>query len=514
MVDAPVLTGRFSGVASRDAGSVLRLEHVTKVFSGTVALRDISIDLRRGEVHGVVGKNGAGKSTLVNIISGMLEPDEGRIIVNGRTYRGLSRAVAKREGIAIVPQEPQVVLDYTVAENLLIPDFEFFRYNIVNWGATHRKAREIVERTNLSLNVEARAGDLSISEQQLMLVIKACYVEHARIIILDEASASLSQKDERLFFDLVRKMRDEGNTVVFISHRIDEILGVCDRVTVLRDGRSVATVDCEGLDKRTVSRMIVGEEVNENSFGSAGREVGDVVLSVRDLCRAGAFKDISFDLRSGEILGLAGLRGSGRTEILKAVAAIDPPDEGVVRVDGFSGQFERPSEAYANGVVYLPEDRENEGIVTMLSVRENLVLNSLHKIIRNGLIDGAMEAAHVAGLMEALDVRAASPEQEIGQLSGGNKQKVLVGRIMAADPKAFLLDEPTRGVDIAAKSSILHVIRDDLTRSAGVILTSPGLDDLMQVCDRILVLYRGEIVKEVARRDFNEGDLFFALQGA
>ena len=493
---------------------VLRMEHLTKIFSGTVGLRDVNIDFRKGEVHGVIGKNGAGKSTLVNIVSGILEPTDGRIIVNGRAYRALSRAAAKREGVAIVPQEPQVIRDYTVAENLLIPGLEFSRYGVVNWKATYDKARQIIERANIAINVEAKAGDLSIGEQQLMLVIKACYAERARVIILDEASASLSQKDEGLFFDLVQRMRGEGKTVIFISHRIDEILAVCDRVTVLRDGRLIATMPCGDLDKRTVSRLIVGEEVGENSLASSAGTFGDVVLSVKGLSRAGVFAGVSFELRRGEIIGLAGLRGSGRTEILKAIVGVDPVDGGVVKGGAVEGRFESPSEAYENGVVYLPEDRENEGVIGALCVRENLVLNSLHKISRNGVIDRDLEVKHVSALMEALDVKAASPEQEIGQLSGGNKQKVLVGRVLAADPRAFLLDEPTRGVDIATKASILRVIREKLTRSAGVILTSPGLDDLIHVCDRILVLYRGEILKEVTRDDFDEGDLFFALQGA
>lgn len=514
MSDAQASRKQTLQVSREETNSILRIRNVTKIFSGTVALHDINIDIGAGEVHGIIGKNGAGKSTLVNIISGMLEPTEGRIVVNGRTYKGLSRSGAKREGIAIVPQEPQVVLDYTVAENLSIPNYQFLKYNIINWQSTQAKAREIVERANIPINVESRAGDLSISERQLMLVIKACYAENARIIILDEASASLSQKDEGLFYDLIRRMKEDGNTIILISHRLDEILSICDRVSVLRDGRSVATVPCDELDKRTASRLIVGDEVTENLVGSTSSEIGDVVLSVKDLQQAGVFKDISFDLRRGEIIGLAGLRGSGRTEILKSIVGIDPFDKGVVSAGKVTGSFAGPSEGYANGVMYLPEDREGEGLINVLSVRENLVLNSLDKISRIGLLSREMEEKHVSGLMKMLDIRASSPEQEIGQLSGGNKQKVVVGRILAADPTVFLLDEPTRGIDIATKASILRTIQENLTKTAGVIITSPGLDDLIQICDRILVLYGGEFVKEVAREDFNEGDLFLAMQGA
>ncbi len=495
--------------------NILTMHKVTKIYSGTVALDNIDINIKKGEVHGIIGKNGAGKSTLVNIFAGVTEPTAGKITINGKVYSGLSRQVAKNEGIAIVPQEPQVVLDYTVAENLFMPNYvRHEKFKIIDWPNMYAAAKEIIQANNLSINAEAKASDLTISEQQLLLVIKACYVDNSQIIILDEASASLSQKDEKVFYDMIQKMKEAGRTIIFISHRVDEILKLCDRVTVIRDGRTIATVSCDELDKEKISRLIVGEELKGNDYQLNDEINGEIVLKVEGLTKYGVFKKISFCLRKGEVLGFAGLRGSGRTEIFKSIIGVDSFDEGSIIAGNVNGRFRSPSEAFQNGVVYLPEDREYEGLISVLSVRENLVLNSLDKIRRGFFLSKEKEQNHVSDLIKLLDVKTTSPEQEIGQLSGGNKQKVVVGRILASEPTVFILDEPTRGIDIAAKAGILQLIQRELRKTSGIIITSPGLEDLIQVCDRILVLHEGQIIKEVSRESFDEGELYYAMQGA
>ncbi len=497
---------------------VLRLKKVTKMFAGTLALDGVDLEIKRGEIHGLIGKNGAGKSTLVNIIAGVLEPTEGEIVLEGQVLKSLSRSESREKKIAIVPQEPQVVLDYTVTENLFMPDYiisPIFRN--VNFKAMQQKAQEIVDQAGFEVNVEALASDLTVSERQLLLVVKAAYVEDARIIILDEASASLSQKDEELFFNIVRKIREEGNTVIFISHHIDEILSLCDRITVLRDGTTIGSFECTDLDTEKTSHLIIGEELDEvavpsEKAGKPVREFGENVLSVQSLTKAGVFKDISFEIKQGEILGFAGLRGSGRTEIFKCIVGADDFDYGHIACGEVHGHFKDPADAQKNGLVYLPEDREGEGIVEVLSVRENLILNSLKKITNLGLINRKKESQQVQALVDLLDIKIASPEQEISQLSGGNKQKVVVGRIMGAEPRVFILDEPTRGIDIVAKASILKIIADKLSKEAGILITSPGIEELMQICDRIIVLYGGEIVKEFHKKDFSEKNIYFTMQ--
>ncbi len=492
----------------------LKLQDISKIYPGTVALHKVNIDVKKGEVHGIIGKNGAGKSTLVEIIAGITTPTGGRISLGGKSYDSLSRIDARKKKIAFVPQEPQLILDFTVTENLFISDYVRVG-RLINWPELYAKAEQVVKKAGLNMDVRVKAGDLPVSEQQLLLVLKACYVEKSEIIILDEASASLSQKDEELLYEIIQERKKEGCTILFISHRADELLKVCDRVTVLRDGRSIITKECVELDKDKLSALIVGEEFSRDIGQPAPqiKEKGDTVLSVEDLTRLGVYHKINIKLKKGEILGLAGLRGSGRTEIFKGIIGMEHPDEGHIFVNGQKRRFASPAEALKEGIVYLPEDREKEGLVKILSVRENLILNSLSNVKKGLLINRSKENEVVLDLIKELDIKAASPEQEVSQLSGGNKQKVVVGKIAAARPDVFLLDEPTRGVDISAKQGILNIIKNNLSKGAGIIITSPGLEDLISICDRILIIYKGRITGEFLRGEFKEGDLYMAVQG-
>ncbi|MDO4581759.1 MAG: sugar ABC transporter ATP-binding protein [Bacillota bacterium] len=493
---------------------VLAMKNISKIYPGTVAIKDINIEICKGEVHGLIGKNGAGKSTLVGIIAGIVTPTTGSISLNGKEYTTLSRIGSKKEKIAIVPQEPQIVLDATVAENLFMPDFPK-KNGRINWRGVYAEAERIIKEADLNINAHDRAFDLTVSERQLLLVLKACYVEKAQIIILDEASASLSHTDQENLYRIIRDMKEKGNTILFISHRTDELMDVCDRVTVLRDGLSIMTRNCADIDMEQLSEMIVGESFQFRTYeaNTITFDESNVLLSVRNFTRYGAFKDISFDLHKGEILGLAGLRGSGRTEILKGIAGIEPPQLGTVTINGIESRFMSSSQAAKAGIAYLPEDREVEGLVSVLSVKDNLVLNSLDKVAKPYYVSRKKEYAHATGLVQKFEVKTANIEQEVNQLSGGNKQKVVVGRIAAASPKVYLLDEPTRGVDISAKDSILNIIKEKLDPESGVIVTAPGLEDLLLICDRILVLNEGEISKEYYYGKVSEKELFLAVQG-
>lgn len=393
-----------------------------------------------------------------------------------------------------------------------MPDY-IKKHGRVDWKEMNQQTEKMIKAAEISIDVRKKARDLTVSEQQLLLVLKACYVENSKIIILDEASASLSHQDQKILYRIIEDKKQKGGTILFISHRTDELLDVCDRVTVLRDGRTMETKDCADLDMEKLAGMIVGEGFKFRSYREKEHSDHDVLLKVENFTRYGAYKDVSFDLYQGEILGLAGLRGSGRTEILKGIAGIEPPDIGEIEIKGLKTRFRRPSQSAKAGIAYLPEDRESEGLISILSVKENLVLNSLKKFAKVFHVSNKDERAFAYDLVKKFEVKTATIEQEVNQLSGGNKQKVVVSRIAAAEPKIFLLDEPTRGVDISAKDSILHIIKEKLDKDAGVIITAPGLEDLLLICDRILVLYKGQIVKEYHRGQVDEKELFMAIQG-
>lgn len=496
--------------------SILQLNDISKVYPGTIALESVNLTVRKGEVHGIIGKNGAGKSTLVSIIAGIISPTTGEIVIGEKRFKTLSRNNARDQLISIVTQEPQVIRDCTIAENLFMPDYACNGF-FINWSKINSMAQSILHQAGLNMDASMHAGDLSISEQQLLLVVKACYVEKSQIIILDEVSASLTQDDEKLLYEIIQKRKSEGCTIIYISHRTDELLAVCDRVTVIRDGKAVTTKECNCLSKKELSHLIVGDgytsvsAVNDEELTQ--EKTQEVVLKVNNLTKYGQYQDISFSLKKGEILGFAGLRGSGRTEIFKGIVGIDQADDGDVTINHKTKRFKNPAEAFNSRILYLPEDRDKEGLINCLSVRENLTLNILPDISHNTVIKAARENDCVARLIDMLDIKTSSPEQEVNQLSGGNKQKVIVGKIMAAEPLVCILDEPTRGVDIAAKEGILSIIKNSMRKHSSVIITSPGIEDLVEVCDRILVLYQGEIVAEFTAEEFDEKVIYHAQQG-
>jgi len=492
----------------------LQMKNITKLYSGTVALDSVNLTVYKGEVHGIIGKNGAGKSTLVGIMSGIIQPSKGEIIINGHSYRSFSPIVAKKQRISIITQEPQVIDESTVTENLFMPAY-IDNKQYINWRELDQKARDILKQAGFPIEVTIKMRDLSISERQLLLVIKSCYVEQANIIIMDEVSASLTKKDEKILYGIIKERIEAGKTIIFISHHTEELLMICDRVTVLRDGHSVGCASCSDLDMKSLAALIVGNsDFNALTMSDKSDMISDEVLfELKGLTGYGKFSNINIGLHKGEIVGLAGLRGSGRTEIFKSVVGIDKYDEGSVFLKGKKKLYLSPSEAGKDGVLYMAEDREREGLISIASIKNNLTISILPRIVQHGFISNRKEIPISDSLIKILDIKAFSHTQEIHQLSGGNKQKVLVGKIMAHNPLVCLLDEPTRGVDIEAKESILHTINEELRKESCVLISSPGIDDLIKICDRILVLYEGKIIDEFKRDDFNEQDIFRAVQG-
>jgi len=497
----------------------LKLNNISKLYPGTIALRKVNLEILEGKVHGLIGKNGAGKTTLVNLISGVTSPTQGDIYIKNKWFKSLSRIDAKKEGITIVTQEPQIVPEFNVAETFFSPDY-ILKNKFINWKKMISLAKEIMEKIKFDLDVEMKMGELSISTRQFILILKAFYLEKASIIILDEASASLSKKDGEILFKIISTAKDQGKTIIYISHRMDEILKVCDRVTVLRDGETIITKDCSELDERKLSSFIIGDKNMTISSGKLKKTIDDnvktkkeeTVLQVRNLTKVGYFWNINFELKKGEILGIAGLRGSGRTEILKSIVGAEKPDIGEILVCEKTKKFRNPCHALRNGIVYLPEERDKEGIILDLSVRENIVLSKIKDLVKFVLINASKENNIVKNLIKELNIITPSSEQEIKNLSGGNKQKVVVGKIMVTNPKIILLDEPTKGIDIETKANILKLIKEELSKKSSIIMTSPGLDELIEVCDRIIVLYEGKIVSEYNKKDFDEENIYLAMQ--
>lgn len=499
---------------------ILQLENVSKMYPGTIALHNVNLQVRRGETHGIIGKNGAGKSTLVGIVAGLVQPTEGTFYLNGHQYRDLSRIASREERVAIVPQEPQLVENATIGENLFLPDYPTITRGLrVDWPQVYRRGQEILDQSGLALDARTLAGDIGIGLQQILMMVKASYVEDAQLIILDEAFASLSEREEEIFFRIMQERRAAGCTILHISHRIEELLRVCDRMTVLRDGRTVATVERDEVDHRSLAALIVGSSGEPENLSPTNRPLpgtNPVELTVSDFTHRTAYRNISFSVRRGEILGLAGLIGSGRTEIMKAIIGMEPGETGSVYRGAGQGPALRitsPADALHAGIAYLPEERDAEGLVDSQSVRTNTVMSALHRICRGIFLNPPEERKLVTDLKQRLEITYASMDQEVRELSGGNRQKVVVSRVFSTEPHVFLLDEPTKGIDIAAKEGLLRTIRSDLARNAAVVMTAPGLEELMRVCDRILVLYRGQIVGEFIGPDFPEEQIFYAMQG-
>lgn len=501
----------------------LEIEGISKIYQGTVALNDVDLSFKKGEVSGIIGKNGAGKSTLVNIISGIIQPSMGKIKIKGKEFNYLSPILAKSLGIAIVTQRPEIIPDFNLVQNLYLPRYQQNKMKLLNWRQMQSHTKELFERVGFHVDVNLRMSDLSLGEQQLFLVIKAFYHENAEIVLLDEVTTAFTRKEQEYFYDLVREQRKRGKTIIFISHRMDEILEICDQVSVIRDGRVVATLRSSETNLDNLSSLIVGEafrqkiqeETTPGPLVQEGEQTHAIeLLRIDKFTRNGYFYDISFQLHRGEVLGIAGLVGSGRTSILRAIGGLEPCENGTIQIEGKPMKpFQNSFEALKEGVVYLTENREEEGLVDILSVRNNLSLSYLARIAKAFWINRKNEMQLASNLINAFEILTHSQDEEVQNLSGGNKQKVLCGRIASTEAKVFLLDEPTKGIDISAKVSILKAIREKLTKNAGVVLTSPGIDDLLEICDRILVLYEGRLIKEFSRDCFSEYEIYRAIQG-
>jgi rhamnose transport system ATP-binding protein len=483
---------------------------VSKRFGATQALDDVSFELWASEIHALVGENGAGKSTLVKILAGIHQPDSGSLWLNGEEIQIQGPAQSRALGIAVVHQEPRLFPDLTVAENVFIGHAPSGRFRTIDWGAMRRAAQGIFSELDVRFDVGAPVRGLSMADQQLIEIAKSLSVD-ARVLILDEPTASLSAHEVERLFTIVRRLRARGVSILFVSHRLDEVFELCDRATVLRDGRHVITTDTSALTTADLVRHMVGRTVS--LFPKVDAPIGNVLLEARGLSKAGEFRDITFSVRAGEIVGFAGLVGAGRTEVARVLFGIDRADSGEVLLNGGPVTFESPSAAMHAGIAYLPEDRHQEGLVLDFSIAQNVTLPILPRLFPRLLLRASAERKIAREYTEQFNVRMTGVDQLVGALSGGNQQKVVLAKWLASRPTVLILDEPTRGIDIGAKVEVHRIVSELAASGLGIILISSDLPEVLAMSDRIIVLHEGRITAEITRDRATEERVMFAATG-
>ncbi len=471
---------------------LLQLTQVTKVFGAVRALKGVSFDLNEGEVHALLGENGAGKSTLIKIITGAHQPDSGAIVVNGEAVQRLTPASAHKLGIACIYQQPALFPDLTVAENIALRLEPVSGVRRVNWSARHDRAQQLLQRIGAAIDPATEVRQLSMPEQQLVEI--ACALgAGARIVIMDEPTASLTQKEQHLLYSVVRDLRQAGVGVIYISHRLEEIFALADRVTVLRDGESVGTNLVDDIDEAELIKMMVGREVS-HIYPSSESVPGEVRLSLRNVnCAASGVHDVTLDVRAGEIVGLAGLVGAGRTELARVLFGITPADAGEIFLDGQLVTIASPERAIDLGIAYVPEDRRRHGVILEMPIAANMTMAIQRRIFPGTWLRSGAERELAESYIRDLAVKTYGPDAPGGSLSGGNQQKVALARWLATKPKFLILDEPTQGVDVGAKSEIHKIIRQLAKEGMAVLMISSDLPEVLGMSDRIAVMRGGTI---------------------
>jgi rhamnose transport system ATP-binding protein len=473
---------------------VLSLTGITKSFPGVLALSDASLELHAGEVTALVGENGAGKSTIVKILTGIHQPDAGSILIDGQPVTFPSADAAARAGVTAIHQETVLFDDLTVAENIFLGHAPRNRFGLIDWPTLRTRAADILARIGTSLDPDLKLRDLGIASKHLVAIARALSID-ARVVIMDEPTAALSHKEIQETYALVERLKAEGKAILFISHKFDEIFRIADRYTVFRDGAFVGAGSIADVTEAQMVRMMVGRAV-DHIFPDRVKAPGDPILTVAGYSHPTEFDDIGFTLRRGEILGFYGLVGAGRSEVMQALFGITRPSKGACRIDGKVVAIRSTSEAIANGIVYVPEDRGKQGAVKGLPIFQNVTLPSLAKTSRKGFLRLAEELALSRRYTERLDLRAASLDQDVGLLSGGNQQKVMIAKWLATEPRVIILDEPTKGIDIGSKAAVHAFMAELAAQGLAVIMVSSEIPEVLGMSDRVIVMREGRIVGE------------------
>lgn len=472
---------------------VLEVRDITKTFPGVKALDGVSFQIRRGEVHALLGANGAGKSTLIKIIAGMYGRDSGEILMDGQPVQIRNPIDAQNLGISVVFQELTVFPDLNVLENIFM-NREITRGALYDWKAMKRKTQQIIDDLGLSFKLTDRVGDLPIAQQQMVEIVKAVSFD-AKVLILDEPTSSLSAKETERLFGIMRKLHEKGTTIIYISHRLDEIYQNCERITLIRDGKWILTRELEGFSREDLISNMIGRNLGAE-FPTKNNEIGDEILRVEHFDHPGVFNDISFTLHKGEVLGFAGLVGAGRTEVMRALYGAYSKSGGKVFKNGQEIQIRSPQDALKQGIVYATESRKDDGLFMGRSILENVSVSSLSRF-SHPLIDQRTERKEVSRVTEELKLVCSGLEQHAMNLSGGNQQKVCLAKWLLTEPEVFILDEPTKGIDVGARAEFYRIINELAEKGAGVIVVSSEEPELIGICDRILVMREGNLTGEV-----------------
>ena len=482
------------------ADYILKLNGITKTFPGVKALDGVSFGVRKGTIHALVGENGAGKSTLIKILSGIYHADEGSLSFDGKdnVYFKVPND-SRSAGIAVVHQEIKLAPPLTVAENMFLGNLIYTKSGLVDWKSMRQRAQKIISDLGIEIDVNAQVSSLSVAKQQIVEICKAIN-QNMKLLIMDEPSATLTERELEIMFGIVRKLREDGITIIYISHRMDEIFELADDVTVLRDGRHINTLPMDQVTRQSLIAMMVGRELGQE-YPKIEMPIGEVVLEAEHITRKGVLHDISFQVRKGEIFGISGLMDSGRTELARAVLGIDRLDAGQVTVKGKKVKYRRFRDAIKDGLGLIPEDRKQQGLIQIFDIKTNICMVNMDKVITGGIVRNGLINKFGKEFADKLKVVRPSLETEVKYLSGGNQQKVVIAKWLMQDSEILILDEPTRGIDVGAKAEIYRLMTEMVKMGKTVIMISSEMPELLGMCDRIMVMHEGHKKGELTREE-------------
>ncbi|NLY89651.1 MAG: sugar ABC transporter ATP-binding protein [Firmicutes bacterium] len=492
-------------------GEILEIRNLTKKYPGVLALDKVSFSLNTGEVHALVGENGAGKSTLIKILAGVVKPDAGEIIIEGESVVFSHPLESLQKGIAVTYQDLNLFPNLSIAENIGLSQQIETGKLFINWKNIIQKARDVVNELGVELDVNQKLGYLSIANQQLVAIARAM-IHDAKILILDEPTASLAKKDVENLFKAINVLKKKGIAIIFVSHKLDEIFEISDRISVLRNGKYMGTYAVEDVTKEELISYMVGRKVHYKKYEA--REAGEVLLEVRNISKRGNYKNISFNLHKGEVLGITGLVGSGRTEVAQTIFGNNLPESGEILLEGKKVDLTSTSKALEYGIGYVPENRQTEGLVLDKSLETNISVTILEELIgKVKTIDKKKTRKTVKKWIEVMGINPPYPEMDVGQFSGGNQQKAVIAKWLARNPKLLIVDEPTSGIDVGAKSEIHSLLRELANDGMGIIVVSSEIPEILAICDRILVMRRGRIVCELKGNEYTQKEILNKAMG-
>lgn len=493
--------------------SFIVMKDISKSFSGNQVLRQVDFSINRGEIHALMGENGAGKSTLVKILTGIYQKDEGEIFLEGEKITFANPKEAEEKGISMIHQELNIIPQLSVIENMFLgKEITYGKTGILNKQEMNQRTKESLAKLGVeSISPEDIAGDLSVGQQQ-MVEIARTLATNAELLVMDEPTAALTDREIESFFNVIKKLKAEGVSIIYISHRMEEIFEICDRITVLRDGEYIGTEKIADTSFQAIVKMMVGREIGER-YPARSNSIGDTVFEAKALACDNIFNDVSFFVKKGEILGVAGLMGAGRSEVMEAIFGFRKLTKGTIYINGKKVGIKHPNDAVKAGIGFITEDRKSKGLVIDASIRENIALTNLKTLAKKGVIYKSKEKDLVKRLMEKLKVRATSEEQVVKSLSGGNQQKVVLAKWLGIRPKILILDEPTRGVDIGAKKEIYTIINELSKNGVAIIMVSSELPEVLGVSDRIMVMHEGKVTAFFDRTEADQEKIMMAATG-